>query len=110
MWATVLKGNVIFRISSISELSLVLGRHYSFHIRLQIFKVIYKFYTLQLHNGECLMQLAMPMVCSVYGLVMLLFNWFILLQKKVLAALEDAGIFTSGGLIKDKVKVILFLL
>lgn len=35
-------------------------------------------------------------------------NWFILLQKKVLAALEDAGIFTSGGLIKDKVKVIFF--
>lgn len=24
-------------------------------------------------------------------------------QKKVLAALEDAGVFTSGGLVKDKV-------
>ena len=46
----------------------------------------------------------MPMVCLVYGLVMLLVDWFIILQKKVLAALEDAGIFTSGGLIKDKVK------
>jgi hypothetical protein len=26
------------------------------------------------------------------------------LQKKVLQALEDAGVFTSGGLVKDKVK------
>lgn len=25
------------------------------------------------------------------------------MQKKVLLALEDAGIFTSGGLVKDKV-------
>lgn len=61
-------------------------------------------------SGMLQVQLAMPILCSVYGLVMLLVNWFILLQKKVLAALEDAGIFTSGGLIKDKVKVVLFLL
>jgi hypothetical protein len=26
------------------------------------------------------------------------------LQRKVLQALEDAGVFTSGGLVKDKVK------
>lgn len=25
------------------------------------------------------------------------------MQKKVLLALEDAGVFTSGGLVKDKV-------
>lgn len=28
-------------------------------------------------------------------------------QKKVLRALEDAGVFTSGGLVKDKVTVTL---
>lgn len=27
------------------------------------------------------------------------------MQKKVLLALEDAGVFTSGGLVKDKVKL-----
>jgi hypothetical protein len=26
------------------------------------------------------------------------------MQRKVLQALEDAGVFTSGGLVKDKVK------
>lgn len=40
---------------------------------------------------------------------MLIRNWFALMQKKVLVALEDAGIFTSGGIIKDKVKQVLFL-
>lgn len=25
------------------------------------------------------------------------------LQKRILTALEDAGVFTSGGLVKDKV-------
>lgn len=28
---------------------------------------------------------------------------YIFVQKKVLVALEDAGVFTSGGLVKDKV-------
>lgn len=27
----------------------------------------------------------------------------LILQKRVLLALEDAGVFTSGGLVKDKV-------
>lgn len=29
--------------------------------------------------------------------------YIIFLQKRVLVALEDAGVFTSGGLVKDKV-------
>lgn len=46
----------------------------------------------------------------VYCGVVLLVNWFTLMQKMVLGALEDAGIFASGGIIKDKVKLVLFLL
>ena len=33
-------------------------------------------------------------LCFIYGLF---------LQKRVLVALEEAGVFTSGGLVKDKV-------
>lgn len=46
----------------------------------------------------------------VYGVVMLLVYGFTLMQKKALVALEDAGIFTSGGLVKDKVRSVLFIL
>lgn len=55
------------------------------------------------------LRLAMPAMFSIWT-SMLLVNWFISLQKKVLVALEDAGVFTSGGLIKDKVKAVLLLL
>lgn len=38
--------------------------------------------------------------------VFLFYEWNIhFVQKKVLLALEDAGIFTSGGLAKDKVRI-----
>lgn len=30
-------------------------------------------------------------------------KYYTFMQKKVLSALEDAGVFTSGGLVKDKV-------
>lgn len=29
--------------------------------------------------------------------------YVLILQKRVIVALEDAGVFTSGGLVKDKV-------
>lgn len=47
-------------------------------------------------------------MCSlllIYVISLSMLNEDLSLQKKVLAALENAGVFTSGGLVKDKVTV-----